>query len=319
MLYNMALPFANQFALFNLVRYITFRSGAACLTALIVSFWLGPMVIRWLRSVQRQGQPIREEMSEQHLVGKKGTPTMGGLLILFAMTISTLLWVDLRNGYVWAVQFVTLGYGALGFWDDYLKVTKRNTKGVPGKVKLAVSLVVAAAAAYYISENSPPALRYTLAVPFFKDVLIPLGLVGFVAFGTLVIVGASNAVNLTDGLDGLAIGPVIMAAMVFALLAYLVGNVRFTQYLFLWHMPRAGELAVLLSALAGAGLGFLWFNAPPASIFMGDTGSLALGGMLQRNGDTGLRDVHGALRKLRLIEVPALGLDALGVDLWEAQ
>ena len=274
MLYNLALPFANQFALFNLFRYITFRSGAACMTALIVSFWLGPMVIRWLRSVQRQGQPIREEMSAQHLIGKKGTPTMGGLLILFAMTISTLLWVDLRNGYVWAVQFVTLG-----FWDDYLKVTKRNTKGVSGKTKLIVQAVIGLAAAIWITVLARGPLGTALTIPVFKEVAIQLGWF-FPVFGMLVMMGASNAVNLTDGLDGLAIVPTMVAAAVFALIAYLVGNRIFAEYLQLNAVAGVGELAVFCAALVGAGMGFLWFNAPPAAVFMGDIGALALGGAL---------------------------------------
>ena len=279
MLYNLARPFADQFILANLVRYITFRAGAACITALIVSFVLGPMVIRWLRSVQRQGQPIRLDGPERHLVEKKGTPTMGGLLILFALTISTLLWVDLRNGYVWAVLFVTLGYGALGFADDYLKVTKRNTRGVPGRTKLVVQAVVGLIAACWITLLARGPLGTALTVPIFKEVAIQLGWF-FPVFGTLVMMGASNAVNLTDGLDGLAIVPTMITASVFALIAYLVGNRIFADYLQLHPVPRVSELAVFCSALVGAGLGFLWFNAPPASIFMCDTGSLALGGML---------------------------------------
>jgi phospho-N-acetylmuramoyl-pentapeptide-transferase len=279
MLYNLLRPFADQFILFNLVRYITFRSGAACLTALIVSFWLGPMVIRWLRSMQKHGQPIREDGPERHLVEKKGTPTMGGLLILFALTISTLLWVDLRNGYVWAVLFVTLGYGALGFWDDYLKVTKRNTKGVPGKVKLIIQAGVGLIAAIWIAWLSRGPLGTALTLPVFKDVVIQLGWF-FPVFGMLVMMGASNAVNLTDGLDGLAIVPTIICAGVFALIAYLVGNRIFADYLQLNPVAGAGELAVFCSALIGAGMGFLWFNAPPAAVFMGDIGSLALGGAL---------------------------------------
>ncbi len=279
MLYNLLRPFGDQFILFNLVRYITFRSGAACLTALIVSFWLGPMVIRWLRSMQKHGQPIREDGPERHLVEKKGTPTMGGLLILFALTISTLLWVDLRNGYVWAVLFVTLGYGALGFWDDYLKVTRRNTKGVPGRVKLVIQAVVGLIAAIWIAWLSRGPLGTALTLPVFKDVVIQLGWF-FPVFGMLVMMGASNAVNLTDGLDGLAIVPTIICAGVFALIAYLVGNRIFADYLQLNPVAGAGELAVFCSALIGAGMGFLWFNAPPAAVFMGDIGSLALGGAL---------------------------------------
>ena len=206
---------------------------------------------------------------------------MGGLLILIALTVATLLWADLTNRYVWCVLGITMTFGAIGLWDDFLKVTKRNPKGVPGKIKLVLSI---ADRRRRRAGSSPRArrrgLRYTLALPFLKDVLVPLGMVGFLAFSVLVIVGTSNAVNLTDGLDGLAIGPVIMAAGVFALITYVVGNAVYTNYLYVHHVPRSGELAVLLSALVGAGLGFLWFNAPPAMVFMGDTGSLSIGGAL---------------------------------------
>jgi phospho-N-acetylmuramoyl-pentapeptide-transferase len=280
MIYNFIYPLSDIFTPFNVFRYLTFRSIAAFLTALILSFVIGGGLIRLLRSKQKQGQPIREDGPVSHVISKKGTPTMGGLLILIALSVATLLWADLTNRYVWVVLGVTVAFGAIGFWDDFLKVTKRNPKGVSGKIKFTLSLVVAAIASYVAAQGSPTPLRYMVALPFFKDVLVPVGVVGFIAFASLVMVGTSNAVNLTDGLDGLAIGPVIMAAMVFALLAYLVGNVRYTSYLFLWHVPRSGELAVLLSALVGAGLGFLWFNAPPAMVFMGDTGSLAIGGAL---------------------------------------
>jgi phospho-N-acetylmuramoyl-pentapeptide-transferase len=279
MFYNFLYPLADFFSPFNLFRYLTFRSIAAFLTALVLSFLIGGPLIRWLRSKQRQGQPIRDDGPATHLT-KKGTPTMGGLLILITLSVATLLWADLTNRYVWVVLGVTLAFGAIGFWDDFLKVTKRNPKGVPGKVKLVFAIAASAVATWLIAETSPPPLRYMLAVPFFKDVLVPLGIVGFVAFGVLVMVGASNAVNLTDGLDGLAIGPVIMASAVFGLIAYIVGNSILTNYLYLHHVPRAGELAVLLAAMIGAGLGFLWFNAPPAMVFMGDTGSLAIGGAL---------------------------------------
>ena len=280
MFYNLLYPLADVFGPFNLFRYLTFRSIGAFLTALVLSFLIGGALIRWLRSKQRQGQPIRDDGPASHLVTKKGTPTMGGLLILITLTIATLLWADLANRYVWIVLGVTLAFGAIGFWDDFLKVTKRNPKGVPGKIKLAISIVASAVATYFIAQGSPLPLRYMMAVPFFKDVLLPLGLVGFVAFGVLVMVGASNAVNLTDGLDGLAIGPVIMASTVFGLIAYVVGNTILTNYLYIPHVPRSGELSVMLAALIGAGLGFLWFNAPPAMVFMGDTGSLAIGGAL---------------------------------------
>jgi phospho-N-acetylmuramoyl-pentapeptide-transferase len=279
MLYNLARPFAEQFILFNLFRYITFRSGAACLTALVVSFLLGPTFIRWLRRVQRNGQPIRPDGPERHLVEKKGTPTMGGVLILAALTISTLLWADLRSGYVWAVLLLTLGYGALGFADDYIKLSKANFRGLSGRGKLIVQAVLGLAAAIWIMWLTRGPLGTELTVPVFKDVMIPLGY-AFPLFGMLVMLGSSNAVNLTDGLDGLAIVPTIICAGVFALIAYLVGNHVFADYLQLNHVPGAGELTVVCSALIGAGLGFLWFNAPPAAVFMGDTGSLAIGGAL---------------------------------------
>src|SRR5471032_3492648 len=280
MIYNFIYPLADIFSPFNLFRYLTFRSIAAFLTALIISFLIGGGLIRFLRSKQKQGQPIREDGPVSHVISKKGTPTMGGLLILISLAIATLLWADLTNRYVWIVLGVTVAFGIVGFLDDFLKVTKRNTKGVPGRVKFAISLVVAGVAAYFAAQGSPVPLRYTLAFPFLKDVLLPLGMIGFVAFASLVIVGTSNAVNLTDGLDGLAIGPVIMASIVFGLIAYVVGNLVYTNYLYVHHVPRSGELAVLLSALVGAGLGFLWYNAPPAMVFMGDTGSLAFGGAL---------------------------------------
>jgi phospho-N-acetylmuramoyl-pentapeptide-transferase len=279
MLYNLTRPFAEHVLLFNLFRYLTFRSGAACLTSLAVSFWLGPKLIRWLKRMQRQGQPIREDGPERHLLEKKGTPTMGGLLIIGTMTVSTLLWVDLRNTYVWAVLFITWGYGLLGFADDYLKVTKRNHKGVSGKKKLLVQMVVGLATAIWLVTLARPPLATDLLVPVFKDVLIPLGMF-FPVFAMLVMMGASNAVNLTDGLDGLAIVPTMITAAVFALIAYLVGNRIFAGYLELTYVPGVGELAVFLSALIGAGMGFLWFNAPPAAVFMGDIGSLSLGGAL---------------------------------------
>ena len=279
MLFNLARPLAEHFILFNLFRYITFRSGAACLTALLVAFILGPRVIRWLRSLQRNGQPIRLDGPERHLIEKKGTPTMGGVLILFALGISTLLWVDLRNRYVWAVLFVTFGYGVLGFVDDYLKLSRHTHKGVPGRVKLLVQAVIGLIAGIWITALTRDPLASELAIPVFKEVLIPLGH-AFPVFAALVMMGSSNAVNLTDGLDGLAIVPTIICAGVFALIAYLVGNRIFAEYLQLNPVAGVGELCVFCSALIGAGLGFLWFNAPPAAVFMGDIGSLSLGGAL---------------------------------------
>ncbi|WP_158806001.1 MULTISPECIES: phospho-N-acetylmuramoyl-pentapeptide-transferase [unclassified Acidisoma] len=279
MLYNLLLPLSEHFHGLNLIRYLTFRSGGACLTSLVMSFVLGPRVIAKLRSLQKQGQPIRLDGPERHLIEKKGTPTMGGVLILSALTISTLLWADLLNPYVWSALFVTLGYGALGFGDDYLKLTKRNTKGLSGRLKLIGQAVIGLLASAWIAFHIGGPLGTGISIPDFKNVLIPLGIF-FPFFGMLVMMGASNAVNLTDGLDGLAMVPTIIAASVFALIAYLVGNRIFAGYLELPFVQGSGELAIFCSALIGAGLGFLWFNAPPAAVFMGDTGSLALGGAL---------------------------------------
>jgi phospho-N-acetylmuramoyl-pentapeptide-transferase len=280
MVYNFLYPLADVFSPFNIFRYLTFRSIAAFMTALALSFLIGGHLISWLRSKQGHGQPIREDGPASHIVTKKGTPTMGGLLILISLTVATLLWADLTNRYIWVVLGITIAFGAIGLWDDFLKVTKRNPKGVSGLVKLAFAVVIAGIGAWFVAQGSPLPLRYMLALPFLKDVLVPLGWLGFLVFAVLVIVGASNAVNLTDGLDGLAIGPVIMASVVFGLIAYVVGNLLYTNYLHVHHVPRSGELAVLMAAMVGASMGFLWFNAPPAMVFMGDTGSLSLGGAL---------------------------------------
>ncbi|MBC7434426.1 MAG: phospho-N-acetylmuramoyl-pentapeptide-transferase [Rubritepida sp.] len=272
-------PLSDDFILFNLVRYLTFRAGAACVTALFIALAFGSRIINWLRSFQRGGQPIREDGPEGHLLTKKGTPTMGGVLILLALGVSVLLWGDLRNGFIWAVLVITMGYGALGFWDDWLKVTRRNVKGVSGRAKLIAQAGLGLVVGIWMMWLLPNGLHSNLALPFLKDTLLPLSvLFPFVAM--FVMMGASNAVNLTDGLDGLAIVPVMIAGAVFALIAYLVGNRIFADYLQLHAVPGSGELAVFCSALIGASLGFLWFNAPPAAVFMGDTGSLALGGAL---------------------------------------
>jgi phospho-N-acetylmuramoyl-pentapeptide-transferase len=278
MLYNLLVPLTEQFGPLNLFRYLTFRTGGAVATAMIVSFWLGPRIIDWLRSTQSNGQPIREDGPEGHFA-KRGTPTMGGFLILLALALSTLLWADLANRYVWCVVFVTVGFGAVGFADDYLKLSRKNSKGLPARLKLAGQIAIATAATLWIVSITRDPLDTQLAFPFFKTFLIDLGWF-FVPFGVLVMVGASNAVNLTDGLDGLAIVPVMIAAGVFALIAYLTGNAVFANYLQIHHVPGTGELAVFCGALVGASLGFLWFNAPPAMVFMGDTGSLSVGGAL---------------------------------------
>ncbi len=279
MLFHILFPLAEQFSALNVFRYITFRTGGAMMTALIVSFLFGPVMIEILRARQGQGQPIRDDGPESHLLTKKGTPTMGGVLILLAVCSATLLWADLTNPYIWAVLGVTVGFGIIGFVDDFLKVSKRNTKGLSGKLKLAAQVSISAVATFWILSHLPAGLQTTLAVPFFKDLLLNLSWM-FVVFAVLVMVGSSNAVNLTDGLDGLAIVPVMIAAGVFGFIAYLAGNTIFSGYLQLHYVPGAGELAVFCGSLVGGGLGFLWFNAPPAKVFMGDTGSLALGGAL---------------------------------------
>ncbi len=279
MLYNLLYPLTDEFGIFNLFKYLTFRAGGAVLTALIVSFVVGPNLIAWLRKWQKQGQPIRTDGPESHLLTKKGTPTMGGILILIGLVISTLLWADLRDQYVWIVLLVTLSYGLIGFLDDFLKVSKKNPKGLPGKLKLAGQVGIALIAGTWVYAIHPLPLAGALAVPFLKHVLLQLGWF-FLPFAAFVVVGASNAVNLTDGLDGLAIVPVMIAASVFAIISYLVGHVKYAEYLQIHYVAGTGELAVFCGALVGAGLGFLWYNAPPALVFMGDTGSLALGGAL---------------------------------------
>ncbi len=279
MLYNLLFPLAEDFIVFNLFRYLTFRTGGALMTALIVAFVIGPSLIRRLRSRQGAGQPIRDDGPEAHFA-KRGTPTMGGLMILIGVLFSTVLWADLTNAYVWIVLLVTTGFGLIGFFDDYLKLTKRNSRGLPGKIKLVLQVAIAAGAAIWTMQIAGAPLATGLAIPFVKDLLIEMGVFAFGFFAVLVIVGASNAVNLTDGLDGLAIVPVMIAAGCFGVISYLAGNFNFAEYLQIHHVKNAGELSVLCGALIGAGLGFLWFNAPPAMVFMGDTGSLSLGGAL---------------------------------------
>ena len=279
MFYYLYTLWGHENVLFNLFRYITFRTVAALLTALLISFLCGPSLIKWLKSQQQQGQPIRDDGPASHLLTKQGTPTMGGSLILFALSSSTLLWANLSNGYIWVVLLLTLGFGFVGALDDYLKLTKRNTKGLSGKKKLFLQVVMSAFATYWVMELGDPHLATSTSIPFFKNILINLEWL-YVPFGILVVVGASNAVNLTDGLDGLAIGPVMIVAGCFVLISYLVGNHVFANYLQIAFVSGTGELAIFCGALIGAGLGFLWYNAPPAKVWMGDTGSLAVGGAL---------------------------------------
>ncbi len=263
----------------NVFRYITFRTGGAMLTALVFVFLFGPTIIAKLRIRQGKGQPIRPDGPQSHLVSKKGTPTMGGLMILSGLIVSTVLWANPANPYVWVVLGVTLGFGSIGFYDDYLKVTKQTHAGFSGRTRLLLELLVAGLACYAIAAIGRPPMATSVAFPFFKDLVLDLGWF-FVAFGAFIVVGAGNAVNLTDGLDGLAIVPVMIAAGSFGAISWAIGNAVFADYLQVNYVSGAGELAVLCGAILGAGLGFLWFNAPPASIFMGDTGSLALGGLL---------------------------------------
>ena len=263
---------------FNLFRYITFRAGGAFLTALVFGFLFGKPLIAVLRKRQGKGQPIRTDGPEGHFV-KAGTPTMGGLLIVGALLTSTLLWARLDNPFIWLVLFVTMSFAAIGFADDYAKVSKQNVKGVSSKVRLALGLLISAIAGYWAAQYHPAELQYQLALPVFKDVLINMGYF-FVPFAVIVIVGAANAVNLTDGLDGLAIMPVMIAAGALGIIAYAVGRVDFTEYLDVHYVPGTGEILIFTAGIFGGGLGFLWYNAPPAAVFMGDTGSLALGGAL---------------------------------------
>ena len=270
---------SDTISVLNVFRYITFRAVGATVTALVFVFLFGPVIINKLRLRQGKGQPIRPDGPQSHLVSKTGTPTMGGLMILSGLVVSTVLWANPANPYVWVVLGVTLGFGSIGFYDDYLKVTKQSHAGFAGRTRLAIEFIIASIACYEIAVLGRAPMSTSVAFPFFKDVLLDLGWF-FVAFAAFIVVGAGNAVNLTDGLDGLAIVPVMIAAGCFGAISWAIGNAVFAEYLQVNFVSGAGELAVLCGAILGAGLGFLWFNAPPASIFMGDTGSLALGGLL---------------------------------------
>ncbi len=279
MLYHLMLTLAEQVSALNVFRYITFRTGGATITALLMVFLFGPWIISALRVRQGKGQPIRDDGPESHIIKKQGTPTMGGLMILFGIATATLLWSNLSNVYVWIVLGVTLSYGAIGLYDDYLKVSRSSTKGFPGRIKMMIETLVAIVAVYIIMRAGAQPSSSSIAFPFIKNFIVDAGWF-FLVFGAFVIVGSGNSVNLTDGLDGLAIVPVMIASGSFGVIAYLTGNAVFADYLQINFVPGTGELAVFCGAVLGAGLGFLWFNAPPAMIFMGDTGSLALGGAL---------------------------------------
>jgi phospho-N-acetylmuramoyl-pentapeptide-transferase len=273
-MFELIAAYFNYEGVLNLFRYITFRAGGATATALIVGLLIGPKFIGWLRVRQGKGQPIRDDGPLTHLA-KRGTPTMGGLMILTSVLVAMILWMDFKNPYLWACLFVTAGFGLIGFLDDFDKVTKRHHKGVSARLRLAAEFVVAAIGVAIIVNYAGGALY----IPFFREPVLDLGWF-YVLFGALVIVGAGNAVNLTDGLDGLATMPVIIASLAFVIITYLVGNAIFSAYLGIPHVLGAGDLTVLCLSIVGAGLAFLWFNAPPAAVFMGDTGSLALGGAL---------------------------------------
>ncbi len=275
MLYHLLFPLHASYSFFNVFRYITFRTIYAAITALLISFLLGPWLIRFLRGYQI-GQTIRRDGPESHL-SKEGTPTMGGLLIVPAVVLPTLLWANLASPYIWIAVFVTVGFGAIGFIDDYKKVIRKDTKGLSPRLKLVGQFALAAAAAALIYMDI--GIKDTVNIPFLKNVRPSLGFL-YIPFIVFVIVGSSNAVNLTDGLDGLAIGPSIIAAGTYMLFAYLTGHVKIANYLQIQYVPGVGELTIFCGAIAGAGLGFLWYNAYPAQLFMGDTGSLALGGAL---------------------------------------
>jgi phospho-N-acetylmuramoyl-pentapeptide-transferase len=284
LLYEHVTSLHQHWPLINLMKYQTVRIFLAMITAMIVAVAMGSRFIRWMRARQGKGQPIREDGPSTHLLTKKGTPTMGGLMILAGIAVGTILWVDPHSAAAWVVFGVTMAYGLLGFIDDYAKVTKQTSAGLTSIQKLVAQIAIAVAAVLVLMYYSPqpadaPHLATSLVIPVFKNFIFNLGYF-YVVFGAVVIVGASNAVNLTDGLDGLAIVPVMIAAGAFTLIAYLVGNAKFAEYLIIHFVPGAGEVAVLLAAIIGGGMGFLWYNAPPAKIFMGDTGSLALGGGL---------------------------------------
>ena len=270
---------SDIFPYVNIFKYITFRSGMAAFTSLMLSLVLGPYFIAKLKSIGKYGQPIRKDGPAAHIKTKSGTPTMGGILILFSMVVSVLLWADLSNPYIWIILFVTCSLGFLGFVDDYLKLSEQSVKGVPGKLKLIYQTIVSIIACFAIQKFSIPEYETSITIPFLKSTVVNLGYF-YVVFVTLVIVGSSNAVNLTDGLDGLAIVPVAIVAMCLGIICYLVGNFIFARYLQLHFVPQVWEVTVLCAAIVGSSLGFLWFNAHPAKIFMGDVGSLALGGAI---------------------------------------
>ena len=280
MFYNLLYPLAEQFPIFNLFQYITVRAGGAMVTTLLLTLFFGPKIIRKFREMQRHYKTVREDLPERHAKTKVGTPSMGGVMIYGSMLISTLLWADLTNMYIWLALGTVTAYATIGFIDDFLKMSQIRKGGVPGKIRLLAGILVSLGVIYVFGQVLEAPKAYDVFIPFVKNYAMPLGMMGFMVFGTLVIVGTANAVNLTDGLDGLATVPALIAAGSFAAIAYVVGRADFTEYIYIHYIPGAAELTIFCAAIVGACLGFLWFNAPPASIFMGDTGSLTLGSSL---------------------------------------
>ena len=279
MFYHFFIAYIEKFSFLNLFNYITFRAGGALFTALTISFILGPSLIKYLKKIQKKGQPIRPDGPKSHIIKKAGTPTMGGTLILISLIISTLLWSNLSNALVWLVIFITISFGIIGAIDDYKKIKTNSSLGTNGKIRLTLEFLIAFIFMYYLNYFSVDELKNLISIPYTKGLMIDLKYFYF-PFGAFIIVGTANAVNLTDGLDGLAIGPVIITSLSFAFIAYFSGNFIFAEYLKISFISGSGELVIICSALIGAGLGFLWFNAPPAMVFMGDTGSLAVGGTI---------------------------------------
>ena len=275
MIYNIILNYIGDFGFLNVFKYLTFRAGAAFISSILLSFIFGPLLIKILRKKQKLGQPIRDDGPKWQIEAKKGTPTMGGTLILFALITSTILWADIMNKFIWIIIFITLGFGLIGFLDDFLKVSRNSYKGISAKLKIFLQLILSLLFSIFLF-NIYNDKATVLTFPFFKDLIIDLGYFWFI-FSMIVIVGSSNAVNLTDGLDGLAIVPIIIVISTFSIISYLVGNAIYAKYLSLIYIKGMGEIVIFCAAFVGAGLGFLWFNAPPAKVFMGDTGSLAAG------------------------------------------
>ena len=279
MFYYFLVPLIENYSFLNLFKYITFRAGGSLFTALIISFVFGPFLIRKLKKLQKKGQPIRKDGPKSHIINKVGTPTMGGTLILFSLTISVLLWANLYNPIVWLVLFVMLSFGIIGALDDYNKIKSNSTEGTNGKLRLLLEFIIAFIFLFLLNELSSNDMKNLISIPYTKGITLNLGSF-YLPFGALVIVGTANSVNLTDGLDGLAIGPVMITSLSFAFIAYFTGNYIFSDYLKIPFISGAGELSIICAALIGSGLGFLWFNAPPAMVFMGDTGSLSVGGTI---------------------------------------